>query len=269
MKYYTHFAKYIPDLKENLEQQMVSCIFHEETTNSLSVNLEKGLYNCFGCQKSGDIFSLVMEKENCSFKQARNKIVGDSQATILSIAEVNEAHNYLVSKEHLINQCGTHRLWTLPTIIKFKIGYNNGRFYIPIFDEKGQLKNIRKYLMVGEATKKNPKFLGVPGHNSSYFFPISNLITKDEFLSKFILICAGEPDTILACQFGFNAGTFTSGEGSFNRNLLPYFKNKIVYMCYDRDHTGQLSLRNVGYELAKYAKEVRNVRLPFGDGENR
>ena len=31
---------------------------------------------------------------------------------------------------------------------------------------------------------------------------------------------------------GYNAGTFTAGEGSFNRNLLPLFKDKLVYLRY-------------------------------------
>ena len=75
---------------------------------------------------------------------------------------------------------------------------------------------------------------------------------------------AGEPDTILACQLGFNAGTFTAGEGKFNRNLLPLFKNKLVYICYDKDVAGLRGTKAVGTELLNYAKEVKVIDLPFG-----
>ena len=78
------------------------------------------------------------------------------------------------------------------------------------------------------------------------------------------MICAGEPDTILANQLGYNAGTFTAGEGSFNRNLLPMFKDKLVYICYDKDVAGIRALKNTGPELVKYAKEVKIIDLPFG-----
>jgi len=265
IKYYDFFAKYCSDLKSDKLQQNVVCVFHEETQASLSINLEKGMYYCHGCQAKGDIYSWVMKWENCSFKEAKVKILGDSKVSILSQAEVDEAHNYLLKREYLQNMLFSHRGWLLDTMIKFKLGWNDQekRVQIPVYDDLGQLKNIRKYMVVGKTTKLNPKFRGVRGHNDNYFFPIENLITKDEKLSKFIFLCAGEPDTLLACQCGFNAGTFTAGEGSFNRALLPLFKDKIVYLCYDKDLAGMRALKGLGPELHRYAKEVRIVDLPF------
>ncbi len=265
IKYYEIFHKYIPDLKPNLSQQNVLCIFHEDTEASLSVNLEKGLYKCFGCNESGDIYSLVMKKDHLTFVEAKRKLLGDARISVLSSAEVMEAHNFLLKKTYIQNLLFQHRGWLLDTILKFKLGWDERekRVTIPVYDENNQLVNIRKYLVVGKVTKKNPKFHGIRGHNENYFFPIENLITKDEKLSKFILLCAGEPDTILACQLGFNAGTFTAGEGAFNRNLLPYFQDKSVYICYDKDLAGLTALKAIGPELVKYAKEVKIIDLPF------
>jgi DNA primase len=42
---------------------MGRCPWHEDSTPSLSVDQEKGLYNCFGCGESGDAFDLVMKEE--------------------------------------------------------------------------------------------------------------------------------------------------------------------------------------------------------------
>jgi len=269
VKYYDFFVKYIgaDKLKPDILQQNVVCPFkeHEDHQASLSINLEKGLYFCHGCGKKGDIFTWVMEWEYCDFKTAKYKILGDARTSILSEAEVLEAHKYLLSKNYLQDLLFQHRGWLLETIMKFKLGWNEQekRVQIPIYDEHKILKNIRKYLVVGEPTGKNPKFRGVRGHNENYFFPVENLITKDEKLSKFIFLCAGEPDTILACQLGFNAGTFTAGEGAFNRNLLPLFQDKLVYICYDKDLAGLRALKSVGAELTRYAKEVKVVDLPF------
>jgi len=268
IKYFDFFSKYIPELKPDVTQQNVICPFsdHEDTQASLSVNLEKGLYNCHGCGESGDIYSWVMKWEKCSFRVAKTKILGNSQIDVLSESEVVEAHEYLLRKKALQDLLFKHRGWLLETILKFKLGWSERekRVTIPIYDENGQLRNIRKYLVTGKVTKLNPKFRGVRGHNENYFYPIENLITKDEALSKFIVLMAGEPDTILACQLGFNAGTFTAGEGAFNRNLLPLFAGKLVYVCYDKDLQGMRSLKVIGPELARFGKEVKIINLPFG-----
>jgi DNA primase len=46
------------------------CPFHEERTPSFSVSQEKGVYHCFGCGKSGNVFTFLMESENITFFDA-------------------------------------------------------------------------------------------------------------------------------------------------------------------------------------------------------
>ena len=46
------------------------CPFHAEKTPSFTVDEDKQLYHCFGCGVGGDVFSLVMEKENLTFPEA-------------------------------------------------------------------------------------------------------------------------------------------------------------------------------------------------------
>lgn len=45
------------------------CPFHSEKDPSFTVDDEKQLFHCFGCGVGGDIFTLVMEKENLSFPE--------------------------------------------------------------------------------------------------------------------------------------------------------------------------------------------------------
>ncbi len=45
------------------------CPFHSEKTPSFTIDPEKQLYHCFGCGVGGDIFTLIMEKENLSFPE--------------------------------------------------------------------------------------------------------------------------------------------------------------------------------------------------------
>ena len=46
------------------------CPFHHEKTPSFKVNQERGLFYCFGCKKSGNIFHFVQEMENTDFPGA-------------------------------------------------------------------------------------------------------------------------------------------------------------------------------------------------------
>lgn len=49
---------------------MGRCPFHEERSPSFSVSQEKGVYHCFGCGKSGNVFTFVMETEHVTFFEA-------------------------------------------------------------------------------------------------------------------------------------------------------------------------------------------------------
>jgi len=46
------------------------CPFHDDKNPSLSVDQEKGLYNCFGCGESGDVFDLVKKVKGFSFTES-------------------------------------------------------------------------------------------------------------------------------------------------------------------------------------------------------
>lgn len=46
------------------------CPFHNEKSPSFSVNEERAMWHCFGCGKSGDIFTFLMEREGLSFPEA-------------------------------------------------------------------------------------------------------------------------------------------------------------------------------------------------------
>jgi len=49
---------------------MAQCPWHKDANPSLSVDREKGVYNCFGCGESGDIFTLTEKMRGCDFKGA-------------------------------------------------------------------------------------------------------------------------------------------------------------------------------------------------------
>lgn len=46
------------------------CPFHDESTPSFSVNADRGLFYCFGCQAGGDVFAFVMKRDSLTFPEA-------------------------------------------------------------------------------------------------------------------------------------------------------------------------------------------------------
>ena len=49
---------------------MAVCPFHQEKAPSLSIDPARGLYHCFGCGKSGDLFRFVQEIHRLDFNDA-------------------------------------------------------------------------------------------------------------------------------------------------------------------------------------------------------
>lgn len=63
------------DLKPAGKNLKALCPFHTEKTPSFFVMPDKGSFTCFGCNKFGDIFTLVQEMENLSFPEAMNYLI--------------------------------------------------------------------------------------------------------------------------------------------------------------------------------------------------
>jgi DNA primase len=62
---------------------MAVCPFHEEKTPSMSVDRGRGLYNCFGCGKHGDIFTFVQETQGLDFPEALEALARRAGITLV------------------------------------------------------------------------------------------------------------------------------------------------------------------------------------------
>ncbi|NIT94410.1 MAG: DNA primase, partial [Actinobacteria bacterium] len=60
-------AAEVTKVKRSGRSVMAVCPFHNEKTPSLSIDPARGLYHCFGCGKSGDVFSWVEETQGVDF----------------------------------------------------------------------------------------------------------------------------------------------------------------------------------------------------------
>ncbi|MEA5082652.1 MAG: DNA primase [Lachnospiraceae bacterium] len=83
-------SSYIP-LKQKGGSYFGLCPFHNEGTPSFSVSAEKQLYYCFGCGAAGNVFSFVMQMENCDFVEALKRLADRANITIAETEYSKEA----------------------------------------------------------------------------------------------------------------------------------------------------------------------------------
>jgi len=79
------------DLKRSGKNYKAICPFHTEDTPSFMVSPELGIYKCFGCGVSGDIFSFVQEIEGVNFYEALKKLADKAGVELEKVPE-NETY---------------------------------------------------------------------------------------------------------------------------------------------------------------------------------
>jgi DNA primase len=60
----------VPSLKKRGRRFLGLCPFHKEKTPSFNVNPDAGVYHCFGCKESGDVFTFLQRVDGHSFHEA-------------------------------------------------------------------------------------------------------------------------------------------------------------------------------------------------------
>ncbi|MEX1011374.1 MAG: DNA primase [Balneolaceae bacterium] len=84
------------------------CPFHEEKTPSFHVTPRLGIYKCFGCGASGDVFSFVMEMEGVGFGEALRSLAERYGVSLPKEAspEDNEEHREREGIYHALRFAG-------------------------------------------------------------------------------------------------------------------------------------------------------------------
>ncbi len=77
-------------LKKAGREYRANCPFHEERTPSFYVVPAKGFYKCFGCGKSGDVFSFVMERQGLDFVEAVKHVAGRAGVQVREVKRSQE-----------------------------------------------------------------------------------------------------------------------------------------------------------------------------------
>lgn len=93
-------SEYI-DLKKAGRNYKANCPFHGEKTPSFMVSPELQIYKCFGCSKSGDVFTFLQEHENMEFPEALKYLADRAGVKLIQQSNVATSEKEKVLK---INQ---------------------------------------------------------------------------------------------------------------------------------------------------------------------
>ncbi|MBO5491206.1 MAG: DNA primase [Desulfovibrio sp.] len=66
------------ELKRNGPRWMAPCPFHQETKPSFSVNEEMGMFYCFGCHASGDVFDFYSRINGLDFRETLEQLAAEA-----------------------------------------------------------------------------------------------------------------------------------------------------------------------------------------------
>jgi len=192
-------ASQYTSLKKRGQKYVGLCPFHSEKDPSFTVDEDKQLFHCFGCGAGGDIFTLVMEKENLSFPEALRYLAQKYNLTLPQKKKLSPALLKLEEKLYKINeeslgffrknlfntQEGKNALDYLlkrgisnEVIQKLKIGYasNSWDSLLSFFKEKNtDLKLLEKAGLVIQRTKGDGYYDRFRGR---VIFPIFTLTGK-------------------------------------------------------------------------------------------
>lgn len=127
---------------------------------------------------------------------------------------------------------------------ELQIGFDGYGLTFPVYIYN-ELMDIRTYSP--QKIEDMPKAKGLPDSTCN-IYPF-DLWVEDE---RPTLLCAGEKDCAIARSRGFNAITFTGGEGSVPKLFKHSFKGKKVYIVYDNDMAG----KEGGERTAVWLKEI-------------
>ncbi|MDZ7682055.1 MAG: DNA primase [Fodinibius sp.] len=84
------------------------CPFHDEKTASFHVTPDLGIYKCFGCGESGDVFNFVMEMEGVGFVEAMRSLADRYGVSLpeKEAEEFDEEHNLREGIYHALKYAG-------------------------------------------------------------------------------------------------------------------------------------------------------------------
>jgi DNA primase len=149
LDFYSRFIK----LKKIGSTHMGICPFHMDSNPSLSIDINEGLWYCFGCNKGGDIFNFIMEHEDLNFIESVKYLANYLNLEFEEFKEVNthekENKSKLLPKEKSYNLLKIFSEYYNKILLKTKVGQKALKY----LESRGLNKEIIETFLIGYCPK--------------------------------------------------------------------------------------------------------------------
>lgn len=267
---------------------MVKCPFHNDKTPSMSVNIEKNMFYCFGCGAGGDPITFVQKIDNLSFIDACKKMAEWYGITACSKSpDNNAAYERIVTwaeknlqKEDSAIKYLNRRGLNEESIKAFRIGWIGDEFPLAqhnlsqaLLEKMGLAKNItqffkrriifpitmhNKHIGIGGrgffGAKNLPKYLNTSFQKNEYLFGFDQAKAKLRNKDLTLVLVEGYLDAILCYQYGIPAVASLGTNVSEQQLSLCFELAKSVAICMDGDSAGRLASEKIAYKLLNLIK---------------
>lgn len=196
-----------------------------------------------------------------------NPVVGDAAPSTVPEERVEQAHRTLLGSKPMMEFLRAVRGLDDFTIRKYKLGLAAGRIEVPYPDGLGGWQ-FSKWCDPIDPAKRKPGSregkLQMPAGSRASLYPLPVDVSRP------VLLCAGEWDTLVARRLGFNAYCSGAGESVFRADwAVQVAKAPTITIAYDADERGRQGAVRLARLLRKadaLANELRILRLPFPEG---
>jgi putative DNA primase/helicase len=249
------------------------CPFHAEKTPSFSVDEKKNTFNCYGCNAHGDVIDFVQKIENCTQKEALEKLGAGNLATTYEAPK-------LPASFYDASQQDKTPLDLVPEKLQEKKPYfpstGNVVAVYPYHDQAGQIINYRvrfEYEKDGE-TKKDIRPWFPFLHNSKPRLEFRERKDKPLALYNLHLLHAHPKKTVVLVE-GEKAAdaatmlfpeqvvmTWQGGTGAVHKADFSVLAGRTVVIAPDWDTPGYKAAGQIAEILAPIAKKVKFSEPP-------
>ncbi len=246
------------------------CPFHAEKTPSFSVDGERGLFYCFGCQKGGSVIDFVMETDKLSFMEAMGELAEKAHVPLKleqGVPEVAGVDNERAQLLELYERIAKSFHWLLKNSPQ-------GAVALSILRRRGVPDDLVDGFRLGYAPADIDwlyRFLGSKGYSEEFLARSGLFSSRNKryplFSDRIIFPIADQKGRVIA--FG---GRLLSGDGPkyINSPDTPIFRKQENLFAMDKAlegmKAGDSALVCEGYmdALSFHAAGLTNAVAPLG-----
>jgi twinkle protein len=262
------------------------CPFHNEKTPSFTISPAKNIYKCFGCGKSGDGITFLMQNQSLNYIEALKWVANKNNITIEEVGIKKEIQKPLPRLEKLsketIDWFENKRSISNMTLLRFKV--TEAIEFMP--KAKSEVKTIcfnyyKNDELINIKFRAKNKDFKMSKNAELIFYNLDAIKNEDT-----CYITEGELDCMSLYEIGiYNAVSVPNGASATKNAQLEYLDNcfeyflekKRVVLVTDNDSAGknleEELARRIGYEkcfIVKYpdgCKDANEVLIKYGKSE--